>query len=153
METPVCKIWLGIWNLNWPLSPLPFVIFMDRISRCSCGEEGIWFGKLRVTSLLFADDVVLLASSSQDLHGALEGFPAKYEVARIKVNTSREIHRRIRASSALMKAQLRSVCKSQEEKLWLLFVRVHQTTFLTKKAKQLDKTFTPHRQTRKLLCV
>ena len=79
--------------------------------------ESVWFGNLRVTSLFFVDDVVLLASSSQDLHGALEGFPAKCEVARIKVNTSREIHRRIRASSALMKAQLRSVCKSQEEKL------------------------------------
>ena len=34
----------------------------------SRGEEGVWFGRLWVTSLLFADDVVLLASSSHDLH-------------------------------------------------------------------------------------
>jgi len=37
---------------------------MDRISRCSRGEHGVWFGNLRVVSLLFAGDVSLLASSS-----------------------------------------------------------------------------------------
>jgi len=40
---------------------------MDRISKRSLGEEGVWFGNLRVASLLFVDNVVLLASSSQDL--------------------------------------------------------------------------------------
>uniref|UniRef100_A0A3B3HV32 Reverse transcriptase domain-containing protein n=1 Tax=Oryzias latipes TaxID=8090 RepID=A0A3B3HV32_ORYLA len=50
-----------------PLSPVLFMIFMDRISRRSQGPEGIWFGDHRISSLLFADDVVLLASSSQDL--------------------------------------------------------------------------------------
>jgi len=40
-----------------------FVVFMDRIWRCSRREEGVWFGNLMVTSLLSADDVVLLAFS------------------------------------------------------------------------------------------
>jgi len=44
-----------------PLSPTLFVNFMDRISRRSRGEESVWFGDLRIASLLFADDVVLLA--------------------------------------------------------------------------------------------
>ena len=48
------------------LFPILFVIFMDRVSRHSHGEEGVWFGNLRVASLLFEDDVVLLASSIQD---------------------------------------------------------------------------------------
>ncbi|KAI3377169.1 hypothetical protein L3Q82_009081 [Scortum barcoo] len=50
-----------------PLSPVLFIIFMDRISRRSQGLEGVRFGNHRISSLLFADDVVLLASSSQDL--------------------------------------------------------------------------------------
>ncbi|TWW71552.1 R2DM Retrovirus-related Pol polyprotein from type II retrotransposable element [Takifugu flavidus] len=50
-----------------PLSLILFVTFMDRISTCSHGVEGVRFGKLRIGSLLFADDVVLLASSARDL--------------------------------------------------------------------------------------
>ena len=50
-----------------PLSPILFIIFMDRISRHSQGVEGVRFGDLRIESLLFADDVVLLASSRRDL--------------------------------------------------------------------------------------
>ena len=37
------------------LSPIVFVIFLDRISRRSWGEVGLEFGELRIASLLFAD--------------------------------------------------------------------------------------------------
>ena len=67
-----------------PSSPILFVVFMDRIWRCSRGAEGVWFGNLRVTSLLFADDVVPLASSSHDLQ-----FTAECEAARMNVSSSR----------------------------------------------------------------
>ncbi|KAI3377111.1 hypothetical protein L3Q82_000310 [Scortum barcoo] len=60
-----------------PLSPVLFIIFMDRISRRSQGPEGVRFGNHRISSLLFADDVVLLASSSQDLQHVLERFAAE----------------------------------------------------------------------------
>ena len=50
-----------------PLSPILFIIFMDSISRCSQGVEGVQFGDLRIGSLLTADAVVLLASSGCDL--------------------------------------------------------------------------------------
>ncbi|KAF7658853.1 hypothetical protein LDENG_00007090, partial [Lucifuga dentata] len=62
-----------------PLSPILFMIFMDRISRRSQGSEGVQFGDLRIASLLFADDVVLLASSDSDLQCALSRFEAECE--------------------------------------------------------------------------
>ncbi|KAI3356607.1 hypothetical protein L3Q82_017808 [Scortum barcoo] len=43
------------------------------------GPEGVRFGNHRISSLLFADDVVLLASSSQDLQHVLEQFAAECE--------------------------------------------------------------------------
>jgi len=51
---------------------------MDRISRRSPDEEIVWFGDLRIASLLFADDVILLATSDRDLQHALGQFAAKF---------------------------------------------------------------------------
>ncbi len=56
---------------GYPLSPVLFIIFIDRISRRSQGPEGVQFGDHTISSLLFADDVVLLAPSDQDLGNAL----------------------------------------------------------------------------------
>ncbi|KAI3377919.1 hypothetical protein L3Q82_009049 [Scortum barcoo] len=50
-----------------------------QISRRSQGPEGVRFGNHRISSLLFADDVVLLASSSQDLQHVLGRFAAECE--------------------------------------------------------------------------
>ncbi|KAJ0002535.1 hypothetical protein NQD34_007684 [Periophthalmus magnuspinnatus] len=72
-----------------PLSPVLFIILMDRISRCSQGSEGVWFGNHRISSLLFADDVVLMASLSQDLQQALGRFAAECEVAGIRISSSK----------------------------------------------------------------
>jgi len=62
-----------------PLSPILFVIFMDRISRCSWGKESVWFGDLRI-------DVVLLVSTHQQ---ALGWFSAECEAAGMRVSTSK----------------------------------------------------------------
>uniref|UniRef100_A0A3P9I175 Reverse transcriptase domain-containing protein n=1 Tax=Oryzias latipes TaxID=8090 RepID=A0A3P9I175_ORYLA len=72
-----------------PLSPVLFIVFMDRISRRSQGPEGIWFGDHRISSLLFADDVVLLASSNRDLQRALGRFAAECEAAGMRVSTAK----------------------------------------------------------------
>uniref|UniRef100_A0A674MGB6 Reverse transcriptase domain-containing protein n=1 Tax=Takifugu rubripes TaxID=31033 RepID=A0A674MGB6_TAKRU len=72
-----------------PLSPILFIIFMDRISRCSHGVEGVQFGDLRIGSPLFADDVVLLASSARDLQLSLDRFAAACEAAGMKISTSK----------------------------------------------------------------
>ncbi|KAK3528884.1 hypothetical protein QTP70_012076 [Hemibagrus guttatus] len=61
---------------------------MDRISRCSQGLEGVGFGDHRISSLIFADDVVLLAPSSLDLQHALGRFAAECEAAGMRVSTS-----------------------------------------------------------------
>uniref|UniRef100_A0A3B5Q4K1 Reverse transcriptase domain-containing protein n=1 Tax=Xiphophorus maculatus TaxID=8083 RepID=A0A3B5Q4K1_XIPMA len=72
-----------------PLSPILFITFMDRISRRSQGVEGIRFGGLRISSLLFADDVVLLASSDRDLRLSLERFAAECEAAGMRISASK----------------------------------------------------------------
>ena len=71
-----------------PLSPGLFIIFMDKISRHSQGPEGVWFRSHWISSLLFADDVVLLAPSSQDQH-VLGWLTAKCEAAWMKISTSK----------------------------------------------------------------
>ncbi|KAI3360387.1 hypothetical protein L3Q82_002295 [Scortum barcoo] len=53
------------------------------------GPEGVRFGNHRISSLLFADDVVLLASSSQDLQHVLERFAAECEAAGMRISTSK----------------------------------------------------------------
>ncbi|KAK3556314.1 hypothetical protein QTP70_007118 [Hemibagrus guttatus] len=62
---------------------------MGRISRRSQGLEGVRFGDHRISSLIFADDVVLLAPSSLDLQHALGHFAAECEVAGMRVSTSK----------------------------------------------------------------
>ncbi|KAK7915621.1 hypothetical protein WMY93_011382 [Mugilogobius chulae] len=72
-----------------PLSPVLFIVFMDRISRRSQGPESVQFGDHRISSLLFADDVVLMASSNQDLQHALGRFAAECEAAGMKISSSK----------------------------------------------------------------
>uniref|UniRef100_A0A8C6NUV0 Reverse transcriptase domain-containing protein n=1 Tax=Nothobranchius furzeri TaxID=105023 RepID=A0A8C6NUV0_NOTFU len=72
-----------------PLSPILFITFMDRTSRRSQGVEDICFGGLRIRSLLFADDVVLLASSERDLQLSLERFAAECEAAGMRISSSK----------------------------------------------------------------
>ena len=62
---------------------------MDRISRRSQGAEGFRFGGVGISSLLFADDVVLLAPSSGDLQLSLERFAAECEAAGMRISTSK----------------------------------------------------------------
>jgi len=72
-----------------PLSPILFITYMDRISRRSQGVEGVRFGDLRIGSLLFADDVVLMASSGRDLQLSLERFATECEAAGMGISTSK----------------------------------------------------------------
>ncbi|KAK3546351.1 hypothetical protein QTP70_025761, partial [Hemibagrus guttatus] len=83
-----------LWEVLWeyggcPLSPVLFIVFMDRISRHSQGLEGVQFGDHRISLLIFADDVVLLASSNLDLQHALGCFAAECEAAGMRVSTSK----------------------------------------------------------------
>ncbi|KAI3361882.1 hypothetical protein L3Q82_002204 [Scortum barcoo] len=62
-----------------PLSPGPVHNLYGQDFRRSQGPEGVRFGNHRISSLLFADDVVLMASSGQDLQHVLERFAAECE--------------------------------------------------------------------------
>ncbi|KAI3373161.1 hypothetical protein L3Q82_006482 [Scortum barcoo] len=82
---------VGLWQ-GCPLSPVLFIIFMDRISRHTLvarGRRESRFGNHRISSLLFADHVVLLASSNQDLQHVLGQFAAECEGAGIRISTSK----------------------------------------------------------------
>ena len=51
--------------------------------------EGLQVGDLMMASLLFADDVVLMASSTVDLQHSLEQFTAECEAAGMRISTSK----------------------------------------------------------------
>ncbi|KAI3354103.1 hypothetical protein L3Q82_018655 [Scortum barcoo] len=58
-------------------------------SHCRQGRRESRFGNHRISSLLFADDVVLMASSGQDLQHVLERFAAECEAAGMRISTSK----------------------------------------------------------------
>ncbi len=70
------------------LSPILFMIFMDRFLRCSHRGVGLQSGVL-ISLLLFADDVVLMASSVCDLQHILDLFAAECEAAGMRISTSK----------------------------------------------------------------
>ena len=71
------------------LSPILFAVFMDRIEKRSRGPECVKIGDVEVSRLLFADDLVILASNQDDLQRALERFAAECEVDGMRVSTSK----------------------------------------------------------------
>ncbi|KAK3540649.1 hypothetical protein QTP70_034466 [Hemibagrus guttatus] len=134
-----------------PLSPVLFIVFMDRISRRSQGLEGVRFGDHRISSLIFADDVVLLAPSSLDLQHALGRFAAECEAAGMRdggevlsqveqfkylgvLFTSegrmdREIDRRIGTAAAVMRSMYRSVVVKKELS-WKAKLSIYQSIYV-----------------------
>uniref|UniRef100_A0A8C6NPK6 Reverse transcriptase domain-containing protein n=1 Tax=Nothobranchius furzeri TaxID=105023 RepID=A0A8C6NPK6_NOTFU len=70
-----------------PLSPVLSITLKERISRRSRGVECVKFGGRRILSLLFADCVFLLASSSSDLQLLLGRFAAECEAAGMRIST------------------------------------------------------------------
>ncbi|KAI3357792.1 hypothetical protein L3Q82_016183 [Scortum barcoo] len=93
----------GLWEFAQPVH-MCFVDLekaFDRVPRgilwgCSMrflgvarGRRESWFGNHRISSLLFADDVVLMASSGQDLQHVLERFAAECEAAGMRISTSK----------------------------------------------------------------
>lgn len=51
--------------------------------------KGICLGDLRISSLFFADDVVLFVSSGRGLYLTLEQFSAECEVAGVRIRNSK----------------------------------------------------------------
>ena len=70
------------------LSTILFVLFMDRISRHSQGREGLPFGGLGISSLLFR---IMWSSCHQELkvRDSVDCFTVECEMAGMRVSTSK----------------------------------------------------------------
>ncbi|CAF4995061.1 unnamed protein product, partial [Rotaria sp. Silwood1] len=71
------------------LSPLLFMVFMDKISRTSTNPACVEIGDVKVDSLLFADDVVRLAASANDLQNALDRFEEVCSAFGMKISSKK----------------------------------------------------------------
>ena len=70
-------------------SPSLFIIFTNWMDKLSRIDDCVIIGRCKTSPLLFADDLVLLASYESDLQHALHGFAAAYDIAGIKISTSK----------------------------------------------------------------
>ena len=71
------------------LSPLVFIIFMDRISRRSTTPDCVTVRNARVESLLFADDIARLAFSGTGLQRTLDRFATECTMADMQISTKK----------------------------------------------------------------
>ena len=71
------------------LSPILFLIYMDRIVKQSESCGGVKIGECTVQRLLFADDLVLLDSSQNGLQQAVDRFSDACSVAGMKISTTK----------------------------------------------------------------
>ena len=71
------------------LSPLLFIVYMNRIDICSQAYECATIGNCKISCLLFADDLVLLSSTESGLQRALNGYADACDTAGIKINTAK----------------------------------------------------------------
>ena len=71
------------------LSPILFLIYMDRIVKKSESCGGVKIGECTVQRLLFADDLVLLDSTQNGLQQALDRFSDACSVAGMKISLTK----------------------------------------------------------------
>lgn len=71
-------------SLSWLL----LITFMEKMFMLRRGVMRLWFGDLRIGSLHFADDVVMLASPVHNLKLSLDEFTAECKVVGKKISTS-----------------------------------------------------------------
>ena len=83
------KVSVGL-RQGYSLSPILFLLYMDRIVKKSesCGRVKI--GECTVQRPLFADDLVLLDSTQNGLQHALDRFSDGCSVAGMKISTKTE---------------------------------------------------------------
>ena len=71
------------------LSPLLFIIYVNCMDKLSQTNECVTIERCKISQLLFADDLVLLAFSESGLQHALNGFAAACDIAGMKISTSK----------------------------------------------------------------
>ena len=73
MKTKPFSVSVGLQQ-GCVLSPLLFIIYMNKIDKDSYHSSGVTFGECSVWCLLFAGDLALLSSNISDLQYALDQF-------------------------------------------------------------------------------
>ena len=71
------------------LSPLLFMVLMDKLSRTSINPTGIKISDVKIDSRLFADDTACLAESADELEDALDRFQEVYLAFDMKIRTKK----------------------------------------------------------------
>ena len=71
------------------LSPLLFIIYMDKIEKDSFSSSGITFGECNIWRLLLTDDFALLSSNKNDLQYALDWFYDTCLKAEMKISMAK----------------------------------------------------------------
>ena len=98
------------------LSPILFLIYMDRIVRKSKSCGGVKIGECTVQRLLFADDLMLLDSTQNGLQQALDGFSDACSVAGMKISTTKTETMCLSRQSKQCSLQIDGVPLKQSEK-------------------------------------
>ena len=88
MKTKPFSVSVGL-RQGCVLSPLLFIIRMDKIDRDSSYSSGVTFGQCNVQRLLFADDLALLTLNKSDLQYALDRFSEACLDAGMKISTAK----------------------------------------------------------------
>ena len=92
---------------------------MDKLSRIN---ECVTIGRCKISRLLFADDLVLLASSESGLQHALNDFAAACDVAGMKISTSKTEVLHLLKTPVQCSLQVGGVSLKQVEKFKYLLV-------------------------------
>ena len=70
------------------LSPLRFIIYVNWMDKLSQTYECVKIRRCKISRLLFAYNLVLLASSKSGFQQALNGFAATCDIAGMEISTS-----------------------------------------------------------------
>ena len=98
------------------LSPILFLIYMDKVVKKSESCGGVKISDCTVQRLLFADDIVLLDSSQSDLQQALDRFSDECSAAGMKISTTETETIRLSRQQKQCSLQIDGVPLKQSEK-------------------------------------
>ena len=105
------------------LSPLLFITYMNWIDKCSQTSECVKIGSFKISRLLFADDLVLLADSESGLQHTLDSFAAACDTAGMKISTVKTEVLHISRNTAQCSLQVGGVQLKQVEKFKYRFLQ------------------------------
>ncbi|VDP08230.1 unnamed protein product [Soboliphyme baturini] len=104
------------------LSPILFVLYMDRIFKSCQGDEGIGVGDVKSRRLLFEDDLILPAFSEIDLQCSMEKFVVECDVTGMRVSAFKTKGSVLSRSLARWSLQINGEAVEQVEKFKYLRV-------------------------------